>query len=184
MDVNTLLIFIPSMINALKILIVLSVLSSPSIDNSCFNFNDKENNAISICPADSIEIIVLKNNRSCNRCFSEISDMLESKNLTAKQIALVTLIDSTEDLNYTQTQLAELMPKTEHYYFDFTTQHSSLFKQYPKPTSIFTQYNIKVTPAVILKTNKGYEVFDYDRLYTNDNFSIEFINSLNSKRKK
>lgn len=105
--------------------------------------------------------IILKNNKTCASCFTELSSYLK-KNIASKEYNLncLSLVDSSVFAKKIESiRIAELMPEIETILFSYKTSDAS--------NSPFSFYNVEYTPALLVLKNKNIYYYSYDDIFSN-----------------
>ncbi|MDZ4757388.1 MAG: hypothetical protein SGJ10_04500 [Bacteroidota bacterium] len=135
---------------------------------------NKKNLIENIDTSASSFLILLKNNRNCYNCFGELVplfDSLKNTNSVDSFVAII-LTDSEEYNTYAVTVVNKYLDKI---LFDYTVEKTDFISQKPKHKSLFTQYNVYTTPALLLIKNKKVLYIPTEELFSAKPLSLETL---------
>ncbi|WEK21308.1 MAG: hypothetical protein P0Y49_09160 [Candidatus Pedobacter colombiensis] len=129
------------------------------------------------------KIYILKNNKSCLKCFSEITNYLQS------------LMSQTDSIKFCSISLCDssVFQMKNYIYENKTTMGilDNLFVFYPSventeplqapSNSIFNLYNIDITPAIVMQYKNKLVLVRYQEMYLGSNFSKATVSSAFSR---
>ena len=114
--------------------------------------------------------IVVKNNKSCTKCFKELSSYLYDS-LHQQNIYFLSRIDSSVFARKTTNrENLNLFDFIKESLFEYRNRFETPDADVIRKGSIFEHFNIEVTPALIQIKNNKYIYYSYKELFTNNGY--------------
>lgn len=124
--------------------------------------------------------IVLKNHKCCARCFAQIDKFLHDT-LNKRTVFCLTQADSSTFARRVENEkLMDLMPHLEGVLFNYNDKSDWAFGDAAPGNSVFTEYNVGTTPAILYISKNRTKFIPFEKLYTGGHINQKYLSDITS----
>lgn len=126
-------------------------------------------------------IYILKNNKNCKKCFTELSEAITYlKRDTALKIFCLAHTDSSVFARkYGSVECMKLMPQLTNVFFDYGNANEKFgFSDDMNTQSYFFRYKVDITPAILLYKNGKIYYYSYAEIFKGGQINLELLKDI------
>ncbi len=123
-------------------------------------------------------LVLLKNNRYCFNCFEELKPLFDSIK-KAKIVDSIIAIILTDSCIFSTYEISSLENSIDGVLFDYTAKRTEFIAQKSKENSLFSQFQVYSSPALLLIRPGEKKYFSTEELYNSKSIDPNLFSKVN-----